>query len=654
MIWGPPVDLFAGYANAMGGQVRGSSVSEQASANMRRPEVIVVKERIIVRPTDLTVEYQRNPLELAELHPRFSWKFDEARYGARQTGYQVIVASRQDLLHRDEGDLWDSGRVESDDQVFIAYGGAPLQSRQVCWWKARVWDERGERSRWSEDAHFSIGLLAERDFSAQWIGGPEAGGCPLFRREFSLLHTPARAILRVTALGLYHARINGKAVSDDVLAPGWTDYTKRIPYQTYDVTDLVQEGANVIGVMAAPGWYAGRVGMLGAQMYGGRISVFAQLEMELADGRLMRITTDKDWETRQGPIVAADILDGETYDARLEVLAWDEPGSGSKGGDEGEPMSSAGNWTPVIAVDPDAAGKLAPEQGPPVRVTMRVRPVAIREVDSGVSVIDMGQNMVGRVRLRVAGQRGCAIRLRYAEMVYPDGRIYIDNLRGAKQTDTYILRGTGEEVYAPYFTYHGFRYVEVSGYPGVLDLGAIDGEVIHSAMDETGFLQTSRKDINQLISNIQWGQRGNFVSVPTDCPQRDERLGWMGDAHIFCRTACFNMNVAQFFDKWLTDVRDAQLDNGAFTDIAPDPGFIEWLKTNNHNLRGYGTAGWGDAGAIVPWTLYEMYGDRRLLETSYPAMLRWVNFLHDEARDDVQSGALGYGDWLSIDADTPL
>lgn len=446
------------------------------------------------------------------------------------------------------------------------------------------------------------------------------------RKEFSVTKSVARARLYASALGLYELRLNGKRVGDHVFAPGWTDYNRRVQYQTYDVTSMLHEGQNALGALLGYGWFAGGIAW-NRFTYGDQPYLLVQLEITYADGSKDIVVSDGSWRWRRGPIVSSTIYDGEIYDARLEQPGWDRPGFDDS------------DWQPVTVND-DVDAELVAQVGPPVRVTQDIRPVSVSEPKKGTFVFDMGQNFAGWVRLKVRGPAGTRITLRYGEVLNPDGTLYTANLRGAKATDVYILKGQGTEVFEPHFTYHGFRYVEVTGFPGKPTLDSITGRVVHSDTPKTGRFVTSNDLINQLQSNIVWGQRSNFFSVPTDCPQRDERLGWMGDAQMFAPTASFNMDVSGFFTKWMRDVADAQRADGAFTDVSPNV------------CCGAGTAGWGDAGIIIPWTIYQRYGDTRIIEEHYDAMKRWIEYLEAHSTNLLRP-AQGYGDWLNVNDDTP-
>ncbi|MGI6083163.1 MAG: family 78 glycoside hydrolase catalytic domain [Limnochordia bacterium] len=452
---------------------------------------------------------------------------------------------------------------------------------------------------------------------------------PYMRREFAAQSGIRQARLYSTALGVYEMRLNGRRVGADQLRPGWTDYRRRLQVQAYDVTDLIDEGANLWGVILGDGWYTGYVGGFGRGRYGDYpLAFLGQLHIEYEDGTSQVIATDSQWRAASGPIITSDLLMGEIYDSRLEMPGWDETCFGDD------------DWHPVAVVEKETP-ELVAAQAPPIQITEEVRPIALDEPLPGTFVFDLGQNMVGKYRLRVQGPRGSRIFLRFAEMLNDDGTIYTENLRSARQTDVYILKGEGVEEYIPFFTFHGFRYVEVTGFPGKPTLDSLTGLVMHNALDPVGTFTCSDEMVNQLQSNIVWGARGNFVSTPTDCPQRDERCGWTGDAQVFVRTACANMDAASFFAKYMNAVEDGQADTGAFPHVAPA---VEEYR--------FGSPAWGDAGVIVPWTVYLCYGDTTILAKHYEAMKRWIAYLKENSQDLVRP-AEGYGDWLSVAADTP-
>ncbi len=586
-------------------------------------------------PAHLRCEYRENPIGLTETKPRLSWWLSDDRRGAAQTAYQVQVGSAPD-----KSDLWDSGKVASNQSVHIEYNGSPLSSGQRAFWRVKTWDQDGVESPWSESATFEIGLLEASDWHAKWIGSNLAGSmntsvpAPMLRKTFDVSQPITSARLYITALGLFDASINGQHVGDELLAPGFTDYRKRIAYRTYDVTKLLRSGKNAIGATLGDGWAIGFVGFLGRRQnfnIDGPL-LFAQLQIATADGKTQTIATDESWRFAFGPVVSNDLLMGEAYNPRLEMPGWDTADFDDS------------SWVPAVVQQPKV-GKLIASAARPVRAMKEIKPTDIKRVDArrGRYIVDMGQNMVGHVRLRIHNpQPNRLITIHGAEMLEPDGTPWFEGLRKAQATDSYQTKGggSGDEVFEPRFTFHGFRYVQIEGYPGELKPEDITGVVVHSDTPPTGEFTCSDELINKLQHNIEWGQRGNFIDIPTDCPQRDERMGWMGDAQVFARTACYNMNVASFFEKWLDDVDDAQRNDGAFPSYAP------------HFSPDDGGPAWADAGVIVPWTVYECFGDTRVLERHYPAMQKFIAFLEQQHPNGIGDNR-GYGDWLAMDNKTP-
>jgi alpha-L-rhamnosidase len=602
-------------------------------------------------PVDLRCGHKENPLGVEPDRARFSWRLAGAGTGRLQTAYQIRVADNEDNLARGPGSLWDSGRVGLDSSSDIAYGGAPLVPARAHFWAVRAWDEAGQLGPWSSRATFETALDPVTGWSASWIGPSPGYGpaeppatdrpfdavalamppAPYFRRAFTLDKQPGRARLYATALGIYQLTVNGRQVSDSVLAPGWTDYTRRLLYQTYDVTEFLLIGENVIGAIVADGW-AGSFFGFDAKRAGAHYSrhpqLLAQLVVTFADGSEQKLVTGTDWKCSTGAVAHADLLMGEHRDARREPRGWDRPGY------------DAGSWRTVSCRERDGA-LLVADPGPPVRVTQEVQAKSIGHLPGGALIVDFGQNLAGWARLKVDGPAGALVRVRYGEVLDGDGRLYVDNLRTARQTDLFTTAG-GTEVLEPRFTFHGFRYAEISGLAGELAPADATACVVQSDTPRTGSFECSSAEVNQLYANIDWSQRGNFISIPTDCPQRDERLGWLGDAQIFARTAAYNRDVASFFSKWLDDVADAQLPSGAFTDFAPRLD-RDWAAA----------PAWGDAGVIVPWTIYKMYGDTGVLERNFGSMKAWMDFLAATNPGGLRAQQLGdnYGDWLAPKGD---
>lgn len=561
-------------------------------------------------PMHLTCEYLINPIGIDEPRPRLAWRLGHHC----QSAYQVVV-----------DDTWDSGRVASDQSVHVVYDGPVPQPGQRLSWKVRTWDQSGEPSPFSEPAYWEMGLTSNDHWKAKWIGPTHVveGGantqCHYLRRTIELPAQVARARLYIAARGVYEATINGVPVSDEVLCGGFTDANKRLQYRTFDLRDHLREGGNTLDVALAGGWYCGWViKNASPHLFGGRPAVIARLEIDFNDGMCQSIVTDKSWRIRRGPLVEADLYMGETYDAQRQIGQWEQP-----------------------AVEPIGDVPLVAYRMEPIRRIRQIRPLSVNQVSRGIFIYDMGQNMVGWCRLRVEGPAGTTVQLRHGEMLNANGTLYTENLRKAKATDRYTLAGEDTEQWEPRFTFHGFRYVEVTGYPGTPDLDSITGVVVHSDMAQTGSFQCDHALVNQLQHNIEWSQRGNFIEVPTDCPQRDERQGWTGDAHVFAATGCFNFNVAAFLSKWMIDIEDGQQQDGAFTNTVP----------NIYGGPPY--PGWIEAGVIVPWTLYERFGDQRILERHYDAMARLIEYLRANSENLIRP-TYGPGDWLNHNAFAPL
>jgi alpha-L-rhamnosidase len=569
---------------------------------------------------DLRVEHLEAPLGLDEPKPRFTWNLASEARGETQSAYRIVV-------RRADETVWDSGRVSSSDTTLVPYEGRPLEPRTRYDVRVESWNRDGSSSA-SGDSFWETGISG--GFRARWIGFSTAGAprtsesapSPYLRKTFTLASPVRNARLYASALGVYEAHLNGSRVGRGIFAPGWTDYNRRIEYQTEDVTGLLREGENVLDAVLGDGWYAGSIGWERKRHHYGPypLGFLAELHVEHTNGERTVVTTDESWTASEGPIRSSDFLMGETYDARVET-------AGSE----------------AVSILPAPGAELSGQSSPLVERTEEVAARKRTEPSPGVHVFDFGQNLVGFARLRLQAEAGTRVQIRFSEMLQPDGNLYTKNLRTARSTDVYIARGGGPEVYEPHFTFHGFRYAELQGYPGEPSLDALTAVVVHSASSGSGAFETSSPLLNQLQSNIVWSQRGNFLSIPTDCPQRDERLGWMGDAQIFARTACFNMDVAAFFTKWLQDVRDAQSEGGAFADVSP-----RLIVTTD------GSPGWGDAGILVPWSLYECYGDERLLERHYDAMRRWIEYIRSANPDLIRRNLLNnnYGDWVAVGSST--
>jgi alpha-L-rhamnosidase len=508
-----------------------------------------------------------------------------------------------------------------------------------------------------------MGLLEQDDWQAQWIGNPLVGGPrtpvppPFFRKDFSIDGEIQSARLNITALGLYEAAVNGLRVGEDVFTPGWTDYNKRLQYQTYDVSQLLTTGQNTIGAVLGDGWYCGHTGWQDRQLYGDRPKLLAQLEITLADGSTQIIASDESWDTAVGPLLEADLIMGEAYDARLELPTWNIPSPPTP-----LPLGEGNGWSPVIIFSHPPGLTLVAQNTSTIRAHEELIPIGEPNIIWGWPehdwVFDFGQNLVGRVRLKVKGARGRTITLRFGEALDESGRLYTENLRTARQTDYYTCKGDPNgEVYESRFTFHGFRYVQLSGLPEQPPREAMTAIVLHSDNPPTFEFECSDPLVNQLQHNIEWGWKGNSVDIPTDCPQRDERLGWTGDAQVFAKTATYITNAASFFTKWVQDLADAQLDSGAIPAIAPATSLFSEFD---------GGAAWSDAFIIIPWTIWQQYGDTRIIETHYQAMCRYMDYLAEnspglirllpgeselsEPNEDWLIG--GFGDWLAQDGST--
>lgn len=767
-----------------------------------------------LRADGLRCEYLENPLGIAVAQPRLTWGLASEAQGVVQAAYQILVASTAEKLAADQGDLWDTGKVDSRETALIPYGGKALGSRAQAHWKVRVWSKgEAEPSAWSAPALWTMGLLAPGDWSADWIGYDVADaaappvadskvmdgtywiwgtpgkfnesapvGLSYFRRHFELpagkkiaeaklygaadnlaeavingkklentnfggfegakeadvakllqsgknllamianntgdsanpagliaslvitledgqviavpsdgkwrvfagadpgdwsnptyddaqwatapetapngtapwkkvsgpapLNLPPPPYLRTefqagsgikratayaTALGVYELQINGQRVGENELAPGWQEFRKRVYYHTYDVTGLVRaDGPNALGAILADGWYAGYIGfrlLTGMdrprEYYGGQPRLRVQLEIEYEDGRVERVVTNSDWKARYGPIRESDLLMGEVQDLRIDLGAWSSP------------RYDATAWQPVVAGGPQAEIAVQPHPGVPVREQENLPARSVNEIRPGVFIYDLGQNMVGRTRIRVHGKPGDVVQLRFAERLQDNGELYTTNYRKARCIDTFTLRGDAPEVLEPKFTFRGFQYVEISGVATPPAPGDVIGVVLNSDIVQSGTFECSEPLLNQLYHNIVWGQKGNYLEVPTDCPQRDERAGWTGDAQFFMPTAAYVSDVGAFFTKWLVDlIQDSQDKDGGFADIAP-----------NLDL-GHGTVAWGDAAMICTYYLYKYYGDTRVIADHYDNLVKGMDYLTRTSKKGIRT-KLGYGDWLN-------
>jgi alpha-L-rhamnosidase len=586
-----------------------------------------------VKVDGLLCENRANPVGLDIKQPRFNWKLSADRRNVMQTAYRIEVSTNADF----SGHVWDSGKVKSDSSVFVNYKGQPLQSAKKYFWRVRVWDNAGKASAWSPTAWWQTALLAESDWKAKWItiGYTEDSinrPSPLMRKQFDLNKKIKTAVAYITAHGLYEASINGRRVGDAYLTPGWTSYKTRLQYQTYDVTDMLKGGDNVIGVVLGNGWYRGIIGYTDKRnVYGKDISLLLQINITYQDGTTGIITSDGSWKSSTGGVMYSEIYNGETIDHNKDQAGWTEPGFNDS------------QWN-AVKEENFPKNNLLATYNETIKKHETFKPVRIFKTPKNERVIDFGQNLVGWVVLKVKGKAGDRITVSHAEVLDKEGNFYTANLRAAKAQDTYILKGGQEEVFEPHFTFHGFQFIRIEGYPDdEIKPEDVTAVALYSDMQPTGAFTTSNAMINQLQHNIQWGQKGNFLDVPTDCPQRDERLGWTGDAQVFSRTATFNMNVNDFFAKWLKDVAADQTPAGVVPFVVP-------------NVLGMtqGSTGWADVSTVVPWNMYLAYGDKRILQNQYSSMKAWVDYMQKQSKNDLWNTGFHFGDWLfySVEDDT--
>jgi alpha-L-rhamnosidase len=585
---------------------------------------------------DLRCEYQENPLGIDVLRPRLSWKLASEQRVAAQAAHQIVVTETSNVL-------WDTGKVRSPQSIHVPYGGSVLRSGQRCTWQVRVWDSHDRPSAWSEPAWWEMGMLHPSDWHAQWIapGWQEDKSterpCPYLRTTFAVDGSVSSARAYITSFGFYELFLNGQRVGDAFFTPGYTSYHRRLQYQTYDITALLREGENAIGVILGDGWYRGKLGAFGQRnTYGERLTLLVQLRLCYADGHDQLVLSDEDWQATTGPLLSSDVQAGEVYDARLEMPGWNEPGFDASG------------WQKVVAVS-YSKGHLAATTGPLVRAHEEIVPIALLKTPKGETVVDMGQNFAGVVRFRVKAPAGTPVRLQHGETLDAAGNFTTANVHRAPrkgahgwQEVRYTLKGEAEEeVYTPHFTFHGYRYVKVDGFPATPSIEQFRGLALYSDLPRTGSFTCSDPLINRLQQNILWSQRSNFLEIPTDCPTR-ERLGWTGDVQVFTRTGSFLMQTAGFLSKWLKDLAGEQVANGQVANIVPSPERarpgkalrVPWItRALPYPGKSFpGSAGFGDAAVIVPWTLYECYGDERVLEEQYASMKAWVEYMRQQAK----------------------
>jgi alpha-L-rhamnosidase len=627
-------------------------VTLPAAATLAQPTVTgepAGKSSIQVK--DLKTEHLSEPLGVDIAQPRFRWLLESVERGQLQTAYQVLVASTPEKLQTDTADRWDSGKVVSDNSAEVLYAGQVLSSGERVYWKVRVWDRQNQASAYSDPAFFEMGLLHPSDWHGHWIAGKQGVSSPLFRREFSIDAVVRRARIYVSGLGYYELTINGRKIGDRVLEPASTYYNNdqpfklgsRVLYSTYDVTADLKNGANALGVMLGNGWYSAEAERLtpgSRDPYGDRPCLILQLDVEFDDGRRTSVVSNGTWKSASGPITYNDLADGERYDARLEILGWNTAGFDDTA------------WAPVSPIKAPS-GKLSSELLPPTRV-IETRAVSRELIPKGpsfwfgeVKTYDFGQNFTGWAQVAVHGPRGATLQLRYSPRIYtedqtldirsssetPDG--------GAKQTDTYVLKGDGTEVWEPRFTVHGFRYLESRDLSEGIVIKHVDGRVVHEALVPVGHFSSSNALLNRIHENVLWTLRSNFQGIPQDAAERAERGAWLGDPGFTALDHLYNYDMEGFWEKWLADIQDSQKENGSIPWASP-------LHVRGTPYTAWPT--WQSTYPILVWNLYEFYGDRRVLEQHYSSLKKLADFLSIVAGGDLIGGEF-LGDHMEPQAD---
>lgn len=588
----------------------------------------------------IRIDYLQNPQGVSG-RPQFLWVMESDKKCVKQTAYRLQIGKEGDFSEP----VYDSGKVETEQSAQISPEGFWMETLTSYCARVKVWNNYGEESAWSAPADFLSALKDSTEWKAEFISGETASKDKEYSRgtyvrgRFYLEKEVKSARLVSTALGIYHAYLNGTKVGDDEMAPGWTAYDSRILYQTHEVTALLRPGENVLGAHLGAGWYKGRMGFENYRNIYGPVTGFsAQLLIRYQDETEETIVTDKTFRGCGSPVVFSEIYDGEIYDARKEQEGWNCPGFDDE------------SWETVHIAEPSARA-LFPQAGCKVRELI---PIPVKEIfvtPEGDTVLDFGQNLTGWIHMKVQGACGDRVVLNCFEILDARGNVYTENLRSAKETLTYICNGMGEAEYRPNFTFQGFRYVKVAEYPGEIRKENFWAYAVHSDMEDTGRFSCSNPLLNQLQHNIEWGLKGNFLDIPTDCPQRDERLGWTGDAQIFCRTATFLKNTYPFFSKWLKDVAAEQTAEGAVPHVVPD--ILTGMSESNPTFKegSSGAAAWADVAVIAPWTLYLCYGDTRIIEEQYESMKKWIQFMTAHAQDSIWKFGTQFGDWVALDAE---
>jgi alpha-L-rhamnosidase len=588
----------------------------------------------VMSVANLRCEMLTNPIGIDVTAPRFSWQANIEERGMKQLAYQIIVASSQTLMDKGQGDLWNSGKITSDQSHLVSYAGKKLNSRQQCFWKVKVWANNGEE-RWSHVAGFSIGLLNSHDWKAAWIGLDRAFSwdsvtqfarlsARYFRKEINAAKQIKKATVYISGLGLYELYVNGQKIGDQVLAPAPTDYSKTVLYNTFDVTPQIKQGKNAIATVLGNGrFFAMRQNYKPQKWHTfGFPKMLLQLEIEYSDGTKQIVGTDATWKvTADGPVRTNNEYDGEEYDGTKELNGWNKAAYNDS------------KWLKVELVKAPG-GNIVAQMNGNMKVMEIIKPVSIKQV-SGKYILDMGQNMAGWIKMNVSGQKGQQVKLRYAESLQPNGELYVANLRDAKVTDIYTLKGKAQETWNPGFVYHGFRYVEITNYPGVPTVENFTGEVIYDDLQTIGSLETSNATINQIHKNAYWGIRSNYKGMPVDCPQRNERQPWLGDRTMGAYGESFLFDNSKLYAKWLNDIRDSQTPEGSIPDVAPS--FWYYYKDNMT---------WPGAYLTIADMLHRQFGDKSSIVNHYPYMKKWMNYMKGKymTKEFIVTKD-SYGDW---------
>lgn len=603
---------------------------------------------------NVTCENQKNPIAIDTSLPVFCYKISGDQKNILQKSYRICISSDIEKLKKSIYDIWDSKDVQSDS-FFINYKGLPLKSESEYFYKIFVKTNHGDIE--SDMNTFETSFLNRNEFTASWIENSslenmmpprtgryvEGAPSPYFIKKFNINKKIKKAKVYISSLGMYKISLNGKSVTEDVLMPGWSEYNKILYYQTYDITKCLNNGENVIGVILGDGWYSGCVGLFGRGYYGSSRSLYCDISIIYEDGTKESVKTDNTWKTSSGPIIYSDIMLGEYYDATKEIKNWDTVSF-----DDSE-WNFAENKSDIYHTN--FKGDFKSQLSPPMRINEKIMPISVTKYKDGKLIVDFAQNMVGWVRIKLKSLIGKKIVFRFGEMLNKDGTLYTENLRSARSTDIYICKGGDFEMFEPSFTFHGFRYMEVDGLDYILAKEDIEGCVVYSSNKWIGSFECDNDMVNKLYKNILWGQKGNFLDVPTDCPQRDERLGWTGDTQVFVKSACCHSDSVNFYKKWMADVIFSQRLDGSYTDVVPYINIGGCTNTHTDNCDS-GNPAWADAGIIVPYTVYLMFGDIGILKDSYASMQKFIEYYENTSVNYIR-GAVGYGDWLSINDDTP-